>query len=146
MKNDDFSNFHLFINLQPPQPACRPAQKRPFFARASRTVFTEIIISAFFAVASPPPLRPVDHHISAVCSLLSTDSQIAEKHCLTSFMMLLSFNCGNLQKIVGNLFLFSETLGQKKALKPLSPSKQPKTTLAKSPSAKENYAGTSVVD
>ena len=57
MKNDDFSNFHLFINLQQPQPAHRtagPGSKATIFcgrALRSRTVFTEIIISTFLPVA-----------------------------------------------------------------------------------------------
>ena len=98
MKNDDFSNFHLFINLQP-QPARRPAQKRPFFARASRTVFTEIIISAFFAPL--PPLLLLLVRLITIFPLFVlrfhrfTDCQ--QKCFLTSF--------GDL-----SLFLFSEIL------------------------------------
>ena len=85
MKNDDFSNFHLFINLQQAQPAHRtagPGSKATIFcgrALRSRTVFTEIIISTFLPVAllSCLPVRLITIFPLFVLCFLNTGAHIA---------------------------------------------------------------------
>ena len=123
------------LHKSPTTSTCLPTGSKAtiFCPRFENRFYRNYNFSLFCPLPSPSSSSCAWSPYFRCLFLLSTASQIAEKHCLTSFMMLLSFICVNLLKIVGNLFLFSETLGQKKALKPLSPSKQPKTTLAKSP-------------
>ena len=112
MKNDDFSNFHLFINLQQAQPAHRtagPGSKATIFcgrALRSRTVFTEIIISTFLPVAlllSCLPVRLITiFPLFVLCFHRFPDCQ--QKRFLTSFGNVSLFQLG-IQKIVGNLLL-----------------------------------------
>ena len=93
MKNDDFSNFHLFINLQP-QPDCLPAGSKAtiFCPPFENGFYRNYNFSLFCPVASPSSTWCGWSPYFRCLFFVSTVSQITSKNCFSHLLVvLLSF-------------------------------------------------------